>query len=147
MQATHQHGPTYRARKHQHLPWRPVQGVEFWAINTDAQALAQHRAPNKVQIGSQVTRGLGCGGNPELGRQAATESHEALRKMVQGADLVFITAGMGGGTGTGAAPMVAKLSKEAGVSRQGAFHLDGKVHSSLMACVCRACCVSQGRRR
>jgi cell division GTPase FtsZ len=91
-----------------------LQGVEFWAINTDAQALAHHTAPNKLQVGNQVTRGLGCGGNPELGRQAAQESQEALKKVVSGADLVFITAGMGGGTGTGAAPVVAKLSKELG---------------------------------
>lgn len=92
-----------------------LQGVEFWAVNTDAQALAHHQAPNKLQIGTQVTRGLGCGGSPELGRQAATESQEALRRVLSGADLVFITAGMGGGTGTGAAPVVAKMSKELGV--------------------------------
>jgi len=92
-----------------------LQGVEFWAVNTDAQALANHAALNKVQIGTELTRGLGCGGSPNLGQQAALESQEALKKMVQGADLVFITAGMGGGTGTGAAPVVAKLSKEMGV--------------------------------
>jgi cell division protein FtsZ len=90
------------------------QGVEFWAVNTDAQALANHAAPNRVQIGTELTRGLGCGGNPNLGQQAAMESQEALKKMVQGADLVFITAGMGGGTGTGAAPVVAKISKDLG---------------------------------
>jgi hypothetical protein len=88
--------------------------VEFWAVNTDAQALANHAAPNRVQIGTELTRGLGCGGNPNLGQQAAMESQEALKKMVQGADLVFITAGMGGGTGTGAAPVVAKISKDLG---------------------------------
>ena len=60
-----------------------AQGVEFWAVNTDAQALANHAAPNKVQIGTELTRGLGCGGNPAQGEQAATESHEALKKMVQ----------------------------------------------------------------
>jgi len=92
-----------------------LQGVEFWAVNTDAQALANHAALNKVQIGTELTRGLGCGGNPNLGQQAAMESQEALKKMVQGADLVFITAGMGGGTGTGAAPVVAKLSKDMGI--------------------------------
>ncbi len=90
--------------------------MEFWALNTDAQALAHHSAPNKLQIGNQVTRGLGCGGNPDLGRNAATESQEALRKVVAGADLIFVTAGMGGGTGTGAAPVVAKLAKEMGGS-------------------------------
>lgn len=92
-----------------------LQGIEFWAVNTDAQALAHHSAANKVQIGTQVTRGLGCGGNPELGKQAASESEQVLQKMVSGAGLVFITAGMGGGTGTGAAPVVAKISKDAGV--------------------------------
>ncbi|PNW87338.1 hypothetical protein CHLRE_02g118600v5 [Chlamydomonas reinhardtii] len=107
-----------------------LQGVEFWAINTDAQALAAHQALNKVQIGSELTRGLGCGGNPELGRRAAMESEEALRRMVQGADLVFITAGMGGGTGTGAAPVVARLSKELGILTVGVvtypFNFEGR---------------------
>ncbi|PNH00741.1 Cell division protein FtsZ 1, chloroplastic [Tetrabaena socialis] len=107
-----------------------LQGVEFWAINTDAQALAAHQALNKVQIGSELTRGLGCGGNPELGRQAAMESEDALRRMVQGADLVFITAGMGGGTGTGAAPVVARISKELGILTVGVvtypFNFEGR---------------------
>ncbi|GIL69559.1 hypothetical protein Vretimale_13643 [Volvox reticuliferus] len=107
-----------------------LQGVEFWAINTDAQALAAHQALNKVQIGTELTRGLGCGGNPELGRQAALESEEALRRMVQGADLVFITAGMGGGTGTGAAPVVARISKEMGILTVGVvtypFNFEGR---------------------
>eukprot|EP00798_Chlamydomonas_sp_ICE-L_P028783 gene28783-31970_t len=92
-----------------------LQGVDFWAVNTDAQALDNHSAPNKLQIGSELTRGLGAGGNPALGHQAALESQVALREMVKGADLVFITAGMGGGTGTGAAPIVAKLAKEMGI--------------------------------
>ena len=70
-----------------------LNGVEFWAVNTDSQALASHTSLNKVQIGTELTRGLGCGGNPLLGQQAALESEEALRKMLQGADLVFITAG------------------------------------------------------
>ncbi|EFJ43301.1 plastid division protein FtsZ1 [Volvox carteri f. nagariensis] len=107
-----------------------LQGVEFWAINTDAQALAAHQALNKVQIGTELTRGLGCGGNPELGRQAALESEDALRRMVQGADLVFITAGMGGGTGTGAAPVVARISKELGILTVGVvtypFNFEGR---------------------
>ncbi|KXZ50637.1 hypothetical protein GPECTOR_15g321 [Gonium pectorale] len=107
-----------------------LQGVEFWAINTDAQALAAHQALNKVQIGTELTRGLGCGGNPELGRKAALESEDALRRMVQGADLVFITAGMGGGTGTGAAPVVAKISKEMGILTVGVvtypFNFEGR---------------------
>jgi len=111
-----------------------VQGVEFWAINTDAQALAHHAAPHKLQIGTQVTRGLGCGGNPELGRQAAVESASAVQKVVQGADLVFITAGMGGGTGTGAAPVVAKASRDAGVLTVGVvtypFRFEGRRRSA-----------------
>merc|ERR1719409_540863 len=92
-----------------------LQGVEFWALNTDAQALVNSLAPNKCQIGEQVTRGLGAGGNPELGEIAATESKESLGRVVMGSDLVFITAGMGGGTGSGSAPVVAKLSREQGI--------------------------------
>ncbi|KAK9823837.1 hypothetical protein WJX72_005852 [[Myrmecia] bisecta] len=92
-----------------------LQGVEFWAVNTDAQALENSQAMNKVQMGAELTRGLGTGGNPELGEQAAQESHESLASAVSNADMVFITAGMGGGTGTGAAPVVARLSKELGV--------------------------------
>lgn len=91
-----------------------LQGVEFWAINTDAQALVQAAATQRLQIGEQITRGLGTGGKPELGEQAAEESKEAIQEAVANADLVFITAGMGGGTGSGAAPVVARLSKEAG---------------------------------
>ncbi|WIA08879.1 hypothetical protein OEZ85_008300 [Tetradesmus obliquus] len=92
-----------------------LQGIEFWAVNTDAQALSHHRCENRMQIGSESTRGLGCGGNPEIGKIAALESQEGLQKMVAGADLVFVTAGMGGGTGTGAAPIVAQTSKDAGI--------------------------------
>lgn len=92
-----------------------LQGVEFWAVNTDAQALENSLAMNKVQMGSELTRGLGTGGNPELGEQAAQESLEALGSSVGNADMVFITAGMGGGTGTGAAPVVARMSKDAGI--------------------------------
>lgn len=91
-----------------------LHGVEFYAINTDAQALLQSAADNPVQIGEQLTRGLGTGGNPELGEQAAEESKEAIVESLKESDLVFITAGMGGGTGSGAAPVVARLSKEAG---------------------------------
>eukprot|EP00877_Chromochloris_zofingiensis_P015022 jgi/Chrzof1/9774/Cz04g15090.t1 len=114
-----------------------LQGIEFWAVNTDAQALAHHSAANKVQIGTQVTRGLGCGGNPELGKQAASESEQVLQKMVSGAGLVFITAGMGGGTGTGAAPVVAKISKDAGILTVGVvtypFSFEGRRRSGQAA--------------
>lgn len=91
-----------------------LQAVEFWAINTDTQALVQSSASQRLQIGERITRGLGTGGKPELGEQAAEESKDAIQVAVSNADLVFITAGMGGGTGSGAAPVVARLSKEAG---------------------------------
>ena len=91
-----------------------LRGVEFWSLNTDAQALVQSQAPNRLQIGKDVTRGLGTGGNAELGAAAAEESRDAIAKAVRGADLCFITAGMGGGTGSGSAPVVARASKEAG---------------------------------
>ncbi len=97
------------------IPLSTHQGVEFWAVNTDAQALENHAAMNKLQIGAQLTRGLGTGGKPELGEEAAQESHAELAASLAGADMVFITAGMGGGTGTGAAPVVARLSKDLGV--------------------------------
>ncbi|CAN1340090.1 Cell division protein FtsZ homolog 1, chloroplastic, partial [Linum perenne] len=91
-----------------------LQGVDFYAINTDSQALVQSAAENPLQIGELLTRGLGTGGNPLLGEQAAEESREAIAESLKGSDLVFITAGMGGGTGSGAAPIVAQISKEAG---------------------------------
>ncbi len=91
-----------------------VQGIEFIAVNTDAQALLLSKAPTRVHIGSKLTRGLGAGGDPEMGRKAAEESQEDLYQVLDGADMVFITAGMGGGTGTGAAPIVAKVAKDVG---------------------------------
>jgi cell division protein FtsZ len=91
-----------------------IQGVEFVGINTDAQALMLSKAPTRVRIGEKLTRGLGSGGNPEVGRKAAEESQEDLYNVLKGADMVFITAGLGGGTGTGAAPIVAQISREVG---------------------------------
>ena len=91
-----------------------VKGVEFVAVNTDAQVLKTSNADIRMQIGTRLTRGLGAGGNPEVGRNAALESEEDIRKMLDGTDLVFITAGMGGGTGTGAAPVIARIAKELG---------------------------------
>lgn len=93
-----------------------MQGVEFWAINTDAQALgrAKARGAQVLNIGSTLTRGLGAGGEPEVGRQAAEESREEIAAMVAGTDLCFVTAGMGGGTGSGAAPLVSEIAKESG---------------------------------
>lgn len=91
-----------------------VVGVEFWSINTDSQALTLASAPGCLQIGQKLTRGLGAGGNPAIGQKAAEESRDEIATALDGADLVFITAGMGGGTGTGAAPIVAEVAKEMG---------------------------------
>ncbi len=91
-----------------------IQGVEFVAINTDAQALMNNQSPTKVQIGETLTRGLGSGGNPEVGQEAAEESTQKLQDVLQDADMVFLRAGMGGGTGTGSIPVVAAIAKNAG---------------------------------
>lgn len=91
-----------------------LQGVEFIAVNTDSQVLETALAPTKVQIGMELTKGLGAGSNPEIGREAALEDREALAECLKGSDMVFITAGMGGGTGTGASPVVASVAKELG---------------------------------
>ncbi|MCF6093610.1 cell division protein FtsZ [Microaerobacter geothermalis] len=91
-----------------------VQGVEFISVNTDGQALKQSQAEVKMQIGEKLTRGLGAGANPEIGKKAAEESREAIENALRGADMVFVTAGMGGGTGTGAAPVIAEIAKELG---------------------------------
>src|SRR5512139_3071840 len=91
-----------------------IQGVEFISVNTDAQALMLSTAPTKVRIGTKLARGLGAGGDPEIGRKSAEESAEDLYNVLKGADMVFVTAGMGGGTGTGAAPVVAQIAKEVG---------------------------------
>jgi cell division protein FtsZ len=92
-----------------------IDGVEFIAANTDAQALRQFKGRTLLQIGSGVTKGLGAGANPEVGRQAALEDRDRIIEMISGADMVFITAGMGGGTGTGAAPVIAQAAKELGI--------------------------------
>src|SRR5512136_1939114 len=89
-------------------------GVEFIAANTDAQALAANRAPIKLQLGSKLTKGLGAGANPEIGRKAALEDIEMIREALKGSDMVFITAGLGGGTGTGGAPVIAEVARELG---------------------------------
>src|SRR5512146_649519 len=91
-----------------------LEGVEFITVNTDAQALGSNSAAEKISIGANVTRGLGAGADPERGRKAALEDVQRLKDVVQGADMVFVTAGMGGGTGTGAAPVIAQLAREAG---------------------------------
>ena len=107
-----------------------VQGVEFVVVNTDAQALNLAIADRKFQIGRDLTRGLGAGGNPEVGQHAAEENLSELKELVKGADMVFITCGMGGGTGTGAAPVIAKAAKESGALTVGIitrpFTFEGK---------------------
>lgn len=91
-----------------------LSGVEFIAANTDAQALQHSQAPVRIQLGNEVTRGLGCGANPDKGRDSALEARDRLRELLIGADMVFVTAGLGGGTGTGAAPIVAEVAREVG---------------------------------
>ena len=107
-----------------------MQGVTFIAVNTDKQALAKNRAETKVQIGEKLTKGLGAGGNPEIGQKSAEENLEDLQKFITGSDMVFITCGMGGGTGTGAAPIIAKIAKDMGILTVGVvtkpFRFEGK---------------------
>ena len=91
-----------------------LSGVEFIVANTDSQALAANLAPTKIQLGNDLTKGLGAGANPEIGRKAALDDYEKLSEHIEGADMIFVTAGMGGGTGTGAAPVIAKLAKDLG---------------------------------
>jgi len=90
-------------------------GVEFWLMNTDLQVLTYSNVPNKVQLGAGITKGLGAGGNPTTGEKAALETKDDIMRALEGADMVFITAGMGGGTGTGAAPVVAQIAKDLGI--------------------------------
>jgi cell division protein FtsZ len=110
-----------------------IQGVEFIAVNTDYQALNLSKAQHKLQIGAKLTRGLGAGANPEVGKKAAEESREQIEQALRGADLVFVTAGMGGGTGTGAAPVIAEIAKEIGALTVGVvtrpFTFEGRKRS------------------
>ena len=105
-------------------------GVEYIAVNTDKQALKKCNAENKIQIGEKLTRGLGAGGNPEIGQQSAEETIDTIVDIIEGSDMVFITAGMGGGTGTGAAPIIAKAAKDMGILTVGVvtkpFSFEGK---------------------
>ncbi len=107
-----------------------LQGVDFMTANTDAQALKANLASVKLQLGTAFTKGLGAGGNPDVGRKAATEDVERIREVLSGADMVFVTAGMGGGTGTGGAPVVARVARELGALTVGVvtkpFHFEGK---------------------
>ncbi|MEA4815609.1 MAG: cell division protein FtsZ [Lachnospiraceae bacterium] len=108
-----------------------VDGVDFVSINTDAQALSSSKAPVKIQIGEKLTKGLGAGGNPEIGEKSADETKDEIAGILRGSDMVFITAGMGGGTGTGAAPKIAAISKELGILTVGVvtkpFQFEGKI--------------------
>jgi cell division protein FtsZ len=108
-----------------------LRGVEFIAANTDAQALLHNKADIKVQLGAEITRGLGCGANPDRGRASALEARDRLREILEGSDMVFVTAGMGGGTGTGAAPIVAEVAREIGALTVGVvtkpFPFEGRV--------------------
>ncbi|MDH5542937.1 MAG: cell division protein FtsZ [Nitrospinota bacterium] len=110
-----------------------IEGVEFVICNTDSQALYRSNVPVKIQIGKNLTRGLGAGGNPEVGKKAALEDIEAISAILDGADMVFVTAGMGGGTGTGAAPIVASIAKDKGALTVGVvtkpFSFEGKKRS------------------
>ncbi|NIQ03646.1 MAG: cell division protein FtsZ, partial [Nitrospinaceae bacterium] len=107
-----------------------IRGVEFIVANTDLQSLENSECPEKIQIGVTLTKGLGAGSNPETGRKAAEESEDHIREMLDGADMVFITAGMGGGTGTGAAPIISKIAREVGALTVGVvtkpFAFEGK---------------------
>ena len=107
-----------------------LEGVEFMAANTDNQALKSNKAPLKFQLGTSLTKGLGAGANPEIGRDAAQENREQIKEVLAGSDMVFITAGMGGGTGTGAAPIIAEVAKEIGALTIGVvtkpFNFEGK---------------------
>ena len=107
-----------------------IRGVEFIIANTDVQSLEKSECPEKVQLGGELTRGLGAGSNPEIGRNAAEESENIIRDMLDGSDMVFVTAGMGGGTGTGAAPVIARIAKEVGALTVGVvtkpFQFEGR---------------------
>ena len=107
-----------------------LKGVDFIVANTDSQVLLKSLAPTKLQIGSELTNGLGAGANPEIGREAALESKEEIEAVLQGADMVFVTCGMGGGTGTGAAPVVAEIAQDLGALTVGIvtkpFSFEGK---------------------
>ena len=120
-----------------------LQGVEFIVANTDAQALAMSKANRILQMGTQVTRGLGAGSQPEVGRAAAEEATDAIRDHLTGAHMVFVTAGMGGGTGTGAAPIIAKTARELGILTIGVvtkpFHFEGERRMRLPKPASRNC--------
>ena len=120
-----------------HMIDKEIEGVEFICANTDAQSLADVSSPTTLQLGSDITKGLGAGANPEIGRAAAVEDRDRIADVLDGADMVFITAGMGGGTGTGAAPVVAEVAKEMGILTVAVvtkpFQFEGKKRLSVAA--------------
>ena len=111
-----------------------IKGVEFWVANTDVQMLSKSKAVNRIILGETITKGLGAGSNPSVGREAAVESSDKIREAIEGADMVFIAAGMGGGTGTGAAPVIARIAKESGALTIGVvtrpFSFEGKIRAT-----------------
>lgn len=119
----------------EHMMAHKIEGVEFICANTDAQALKNSSANTVIQLGDEITRGLGAGANPEIGRRSAEEDREKIKEVLSGADMVFITAGMGGGTGTGAAPIVAQIAKELGILTVAVttkpFSFEGKVRMQV----------------
>ena len=112
-----------------------LENVDFIVANTDRQALERNRSPIKVQLGDKVTKGLGAGANPEIGRTAAIEDIDRIKDTIEGSDMVFVAAGMGGGTGTGAAPIIAQAARSLGILTVGVvtkpFRFEGKVRSRL----------------
>ena len=118
-----------------HMVSSGIEGVDFVCINTDAQALKHSRVKTSLQIGSNITKGLGAGADPEVGRQAAMEDRDRIIELIDGSDMIFITAGMGGGTGTGAAPIVAQVAKELGILTVAVvtkpFEMEGNKRTSL----------------
>ncbi len=118
-----------------HMVASGIEGVEFICVNTDAQALKASKVKTALQIGSNITKGLGAGADPEIGRQAALEDRDRIMELINGCDMLFITAGMGGGTGTGAAPVVAQLAREMGILTVAVvtkpFHMEGNKRSAV----------------
>ncbi len=116
-----------------HMLEEEIEGVEFWVANTDIQTLYKSKCQNRIILGHSITKGLGAGSNPEIGRESAIESEEEIKAALEGADMIFIAAGMGGGTGTGAAPVIARIAKELGALTIGVvtkpFTFEGKTRS------------------
>ena len=134
-----------------HMVTSEIDGVEFINANTDAQALNRSTVRTILQLGSSITKGLGAGADPEVGRQAAMEDRERIAEALAGADMVFITAGMGGGTGTGAAPIIAELAREAGILTVAVvtrpFQFEGRRRQSVADAGIEALAATMGQER